>query len=179
MAQTLQRNEDMRRQWLADISHELRTPLAILRGETEAVLDGVRPITPTTISSLHAEILQLTRLVDDLYQLSLADLGGLNYQWQDVELAAALSQTGELFQGKFAQKGISLKLHTAKAQGLMLQGDPERLQQLFAIILDNSLKYTDAPGSLSLSLDREGDKLVVDFLDTPPGVPENSLPPPF
>src|SRR5512139_654484 len=77
MALTLEKNEKERRQWVADISHELRTPLAVLRGEVEALLDGIRPLTPDNVRSLHAEVLRLHRLVDDLYQLSLSDLGAL------------------------------------------------------------------------------------------------------
>ena len=78
MALTLEKHEKDRRQWVADISHELRTPIAVLRGEIEALLDGIRNITPETIRSLHAETLRLNRLVEDLYQLSLSDIGALD-----------------------------------------------------------------------------------------------------
>ncbi len=63
----------MRRDFMADISHELRTPLAVLRGELEAIQDGVRQFTPESVTSLQAEVGTLTKLVDDLHQLSLSD----------------------------------------------------------------------------------------------------------
>ena len=72
MAETLKQNEQARRQFVADISHELRTPLAVLRGEIEAVQDGVRQPTAEAIGSLHGEVMRLGRLVDDLYQLALS-----------------------------------------------------------------------------------------------------------
>ncbi len=70
----------MRRDFMADISHELRTPLAVLRGELEAIQDGVRKFTPETLASLQAEVGTLTKLADDLHQLSMSDEGALAYQ---------------------------------------------------------------------------------------------------
>ncbi len=75
LARALQKTEQSRRQWVADISHELRTPLSVLRGEVEALQDGMRPLTKDALDSLHGEIMQLSRLVDELYQLSLSDVG--------------------------------------------------------------------------------------------------------
>jgi two-component system sensor histidine kinase BaeS len=80
LAHTLEHNEQARRQMTADIAHELRTPLAILRGEIEALADGVRPCDTAALQSLHTEALTLHTLVDDLYQLSLSDLGALTYR---------------------------------------------------------------------------------------------------
>jgi two-component system sensor histidine kinase BaeS len=87
LALTLEHNEQSRRQWVADISHELRTPLAVLRGEIEALQDGVRPLDQGAMQSLHSEVLRLHRLVDDLYQLALSDLGALSYRKEIVDLA--------------------------------------------------------------------------------------------
>lgn len=75
LASTLEKNQQMRRDFMADISHELRTPLAVLRGELEAIQDGVRKFTPETLASLQAEVGTLTKLVDDLHQLSMSDEG--------------------------------------------------------------------------------------------------------
>lgn len=80
LASTLEKNQQMRRDFMADISHELRTPLAVLRGELEAIQDGVRQFTPESVTSLQAEVGTLTKLVDDLHQLSLSDEGALAYQ---------------------------------------------------------------------------------------------------
>ncbi len=93
LAMTLEKNECARRQWVADISHELRTPLAVLRGEVEALQDGVRQPTPDAIRSLHGEVMRLSRLVDDLYQLSMSDLGALTYRKEDLDLAEVVMES--------------------------------------------------------------------------------------
>ncbi len=85
LASTLEKNQQMRRDFMADISHELRTPLAVLRGELEAIQDGVRKFTPETVASLQAEVGTLTKLVDDLHQLSMSDEGALAYQKAPVD----------------------------------------------------------------------------------------------
>ena len=84
----------MRRDFMADISHELRTPLAVLRGELEAIQDGVRKFTPETLASLQAEVGTLTKLVDDLHQLSMSDEGALAYQKAPVDLIPLLEVAG-------------------------------------------------------------------------------------
>lgn len=80
LASTLEKNEQIRRDYMADISHELRTPLAILKGELEALQDGVRKPTAETLNSLLFEVTNLTKLVNDLHQLSLSDRGSLTYR---------------------------------------------------------------------------------------------------
>jgi two-component system sensor histidine kinase BaeS len=75
MAQTLERYEQTQKQWLSDIAHELRTPLSILQGEIEAIQDGVREVNRKMFDSLHAEVLHVTKIVNDLHELSMADSG--------------------------------------------------------------------------------------------------------
>jgi len=91
LAHTLAHNEQARRHVTADIAHELRTPLAILRGEIEALADGVRSYDAAALQSLHTEVLTLHTLVEDLYHLSLSDLGALTYRKASVDLAAILA----------------------------------------------------------------------------------------
>jgi two-component system sensor histidine kinase BaeS len=174
LALTLEKNEQARRQWVADISHELRTPLAVLRGEIEALQDGVRQPTATAVASLHAEVMHLGRLVEDLYQLSLSDFGALNYRKEEVDLAGLLADTLESFRAEFATKGLTPGL-TPPAGDLTLFADPERLRQLFANLVENSLKYTDPGGRLEVVLKRDGSRAVVSFSDSAPGVPAADL----
>jgi two-component system sensor histidine kinase BaeS len=173
LALTLEKNEQARRQWVADISHELRTPLSVLRGEIEALQDGVRPTTAETLHSLHAEALHLGRLVDDLYQLSLSDLGALTYRKQNVPLDAALREAAAAFRSRFAGKGIALEL--AAAPAIEVFADPERLHQLFGNLLDNSLKYTEAGGRLDIRLEAAEGVASIHFMDSAPGVPEAEI----
>jgi len=175
MALTLEKNEKARRQWVADISHELRTPLAVLRGEIEALLEGIRSTTPEAVRSLYAETLRLTRLVDDLYQLALSDLGALTYHKENLDLAEILSDSIELYRSEFTLKGISLITDISRESKLTVFGDAERLHQLFTNLLDNSLKYTDAAGKLIVRLTCRHAQATIDFEDSAPGVPEEEM----
>jgi len=171
MALTLEKNEKARRQWVADISHELRTPLSVLRGEIEALLEGIRTISPDAIRSLHAETLRMNRLVDDLYQLALSDLGTLTYRKEDLDLVDILRDSLEPYGTEFARKGITLATDIAPGLKLMVYADSERMQQLFGNLLDNSLKYTDAGGELIIRLRHRDNQATIDFEDSAPGVP--------
>ena len=175
LALTLEKNEQARRQWVADISHELRTPLSVLRGEIEAMQDGVRPATPQAIGALHGEVTKLARLVNDLYELSLADLGALAYRRTDTDLAVLLSQELELYRPEFAARGVALEAMPPAGKAFPVFADPDRLHQLFANLLENSLKYTEAGGRLEVLVERTGRKAVLHFQDSGPGVPEAEM----
>ncbi len=175
MAMTLERHEKERRQWVADISHELRTPVAILQGEIEQLLDGISPITPDAIRSLHGETLRLKRLVEDLYQLSLSDSGALTYRKEKLNLVEVLSGTLENFRTAFERKNIRLRLTVSGMSEIVMTADRERLKQLFANLFENSLRYTDLGGELAVSLAFDQGRIVIDFQDSKPGVSEKDL----
>lgn len=173
LALTLEKNETARRQWVADISHELRTPLSVLRGEIEALQDGIRQPTPEAIASLHTEAMRLGRLVDDLYQLAVSDLGALSYRKEKTDFTALLGEALASMRPRFADKGLTLK-EELPAADLRLFADPQRLHQLLANLLENTLKYTDAPGEARVSLQAEKATAVLRIDDSPPGVPEEA-----
>lgn len=175
LALTLEKNEQGRRQWMADISHELRTPLAVLRGEIEALQDGVRTPSLKTLGSLHSEVMRLNRLVDDLFQLSMSDIGALTYRKERLGVAAIVGQAVELFRPKFVEKGISITLETPGDNGFALLADGQRLQQLFANLLSNSLKYTDPGGTLSITCHPVNGGIELILQDSAPGVPPADL----
>ena len=175
LALTLQQNENARRQWIADISHELRTPLSVLRGEIEALQDGVRPLTGAALASLHTESLRLARLVDDLYQLSLSDLGALQYRKEALDPVALLLSALEPLRPRFAAKGIALHEAIAAGGDFKVLADRQRLHQLFGNLLDNARKYTDPPGRLELRVERRGTTLFIELCDSAPAVPEAAL----
>ncbi len=175
LAATLQRNEIMRRDFVADISHELRTPLAILKGELEAIQDGIRKPDPSAMSSLLAETQALSQLVDDLYQLSLSDVGGLRYHMQQVDVSACMHQIVQAFQDRLASRGLALTLLLPE-RPVIIEADERRLMQLLKNILENSLRYTDADGQVQLKLTAETDDVRIDLLDSAPGVSDAELP---
>lgn len=174
LAQTLGQHRDARRRWGADIAHELRTPLAILRGEIAALQDGVRSASPAAFDSLQAECLRLSSLVDDLYQLALADAGALEYRFETLDLGALAREAIELHMRVCADAGLALEI-TAVDASLPVRGDARRLTQLFDNLLTNSRRYTDAPGRIQVSIAQEGPALRVNIDDTAPGVPEDAL----
>lgn len=175
LAERLQENEHSRRQWIMDIAHELRTPLAVLRGEIEAIQDGINQADPTTVHSLHQEVLHLQRLVDDLYALSMSDNGALSYQKVRLDFANLLQECVDQFTGLAHEQGLTVQLTQRPQQPLFIRGDPQRLQQLLQNLLNNSLRYTDSPGSIELSLASQDGQALLICRDTPPGVPDESL----
>lgn len=170
LALALEKSELTRRQWVADISHELRTPLAILRGEIEALQDGIRQPNHETINSLHDEVQRLGRLVDDLYQLSLSDVGALTYRKTGLDLADVLTEIIALYRPEFLSKNMRLEATIPETGGAAVFGDKERLHQLFANLLDNALKYTDGGGTLQIVLRTIDGVVIVDLMDSAPGV---------
>lgn len=174
LAQTLQRNEHMRRDFMADISHELRTPLSVLRGELEALEDGVLPLNHEAIRSLQAEVGTLKKLVDDLHELSLSDVGALVYRFETHDLVQALQQSVDAMQPRFAQHGLSLTLQCDTPRASM-QADAARLQQLFHNLLENSLRYTDRGGQVRIRLSRKDQHWHITVEDSAPGVAEDQI----
>lgn len=168
LASSLEKNESMRRAFMADISHELRTPLAILRGELEAMQDGVRKLTPDAIASLQAEVVTLTKLVNDLHQLSLSDEGALAYRKASTDVVSLLEMVAGSFRARFASRQLSLTLSLPQQAAFF--GDADRLMQLFSNLLENSLRYTDAGGGLKISLQQQPGKMLLHFDDSAPGV---------
>ena len=168
LASTLEKNESMRRAFMADISHELRTPLAILRGELEAIQDGVRKLTPESIVSLQGEVSTLTKLVDDVHQLSLSDEGALAYRKSNTDLVPLLELVAATFSTRYQQR--DLKLTLALPDQAPLFGDPNRLMQLFTNLMENSLRYTDAGGGLTVTLVSQPEQQILFFDDTSPGI---------
>jgi two-component system sensor histidine kinase BaeS len=176
LAQTLEKNENMRRQWTADISHELRTPLAILRGEIEALQDGIRPYNADTLQSLHAEVLRLHTLVNDLYELSLSDLGALHYRKASVDLAAVLDEAIAAFRERFASKEMTVEVPGAQGSPVYVFADRARVHQLLSNLLENTLRYTDPGGRLHMWYVRQEQAVVLHVQDSAPGVSPEALP---
>lgn len=175
LADTLARNDRSRRDLLADISHELRTPLSILRGEIEAMEDGVRPLTQDAIASLRVEISQLSKLIDDLYELSLSDVGALTYAFAPVDMTERVATSVAAFGDWFDAKGIALSLHLPD-DTLVINGDLHRVTQLLGNLLENSLRYTDGGGAVRVYLSATATQLRLEIEDSAPGVPDDALP---
>jgi two-component system sensor histidine kinase BaeS len=173
LARTLDAARQSRRQWIADIAHELRTPLSVLRAEIESLEDGVRPLDQAAVRSLDNETRRLARLVEDLHTLSLSDLGALSYHKEPVDVAEIVDDA--LTEQRRAVVESGLKLETDLPGGARVLADATRLTQVFANLLQNSLRYTDAPGRIAIRLRVAGPDIVIDWEDSAPGVPAADL----
>ena len=176
LANTLKKNETVRQQWIADISHELRTPLSILRGEIESLQDGVRDVTPERLASLHSEVMNLGKLTDDLYELSLSDIGALSYRKQSLDLGEALTVSLQNLQAEFSAKHISVSIETEIQAQIRVFADPVRLRQLFTNLYTNSLRYTREDGELKIVVQVQDDTVTIDFMDSAAAVTADDLP---
>ena len=172
MAAALQRLESSRRRWIAELSHELRTPLAVLRGELEALADGIRPLDPAALVSLQDEVQRLSRLTDDFHTLAHSDLRTLPCRFAPVAIAPLLAEALNRVRGRAA--GLTLKIDVA-ANLPIASWDGERIAQLLANLLENSLRYTDAPGEVRLSARLQGEGVMIRQDDSAPGVPPEAL----
>jgi len=176
LALTLEKNERLRRAFMADVSHELRTPLSVLKGELEAMEDGIRPLSEEGVRSLQAEVATLGKLVDDLNELALSDVGALTYRKSRVEVVGLLRLTVAAFEERFAACSIRIAVEAEAAAKAYCHADPDRLRQLFQNILENALRYTDPGGRLVISIHRNKRSVTLEFQDTKPGVPPEILP---
>ena len=178
MAASLKKFESARRTWIAQISHELRTPLAVLRGELEAIEDGARQATPQVVANLQEEVLQLIRLVNDLHTLSVADMGQLRCEFADGDAASIVAHAVRRFAPRLEKAGLTLEL-LAHAGPVRVRWDAGRIEQLLANLLENSVRYTQAPGRVRVrwqpARQASGDAIELWVEDTPPGVRPDEL----
>jgi two-component system, OmpR family, sensor histidine kinase BaeS len=175
MAESLQRMEGARRRWVADISHELRTPLTGLRGEVEALVDGVRPFNQAAALSLREEVLRLGALVEDLHLLSMADLHRLPCEPVACDASVLVKDVVRRFQVRAEDRGLTLRLADDVPPALPVHWDAARMTQLLGNLLENSLRYTDAPGRIELGLAYKDRQLVLSVDDSSPGVADADL----
>ena len=175
MAEGLQNLEASRRRWIADMSHELRTPLTVLRGEVDALIDGVNAMSPRALLSLREEVLQLNALVDDLHLLAVADLRALPCYFEDIEAVALVESIVQRFTLRAHQLGLALLLEPRHGVTIAVRWDAQRIEQLLGNVLDNSLRYTDAPGQVVVQIQSGGARVTISIEDTVPGLSPTDL----
>lgn len=175
LASTLEQNRDARRRWGADLAHELRTPVTVLRLELQTLQAGVRQADAAALGSLLGETERLSALIEQLYELSLADAGALEYRFGEVDLADLAREVIDNHRGSAAAAGLTLEEDYA-ADLPPVHGDPLRLAQLVENLLLNARRYTAAPGRIRLALRVHDGQLLLTLDDTPPGVSAADLP---
>lgn len=164
--------EQRRTQLFGEVTHELRTPITVIRGQTEGLIDGI--VTPSTevFAAIADEAARLQRIVDDLTLLSRADEGTLDVRLVDLDLAVVAVAAAERLRPQFEFADVELLVdHGARSGPLAVRGDPDRLTQILSNLLGNALGHTPATGSVTLRTDRDQSMVVVDVIDTGPGIP--------
>lgn len=152
MSHDLAEGEALRRRMSADIAHELRTPVSILRGHIEAMLDGVFPLNQEHLAIAHDQTLHLTRLVEDLRLLTLAEAGRLELKFVPAAPADLINQIIEHFEPLALDANIRLTQQVAP--GLPeVWVDTDRIQQVLGNLLSNAIRHTPADGQVSLHAD--------------------------
>lgn len=174
MAESLQTLEKSRRRWLADISHELRTPLTVMQGDIEALCDGVRPLTSDAVQVLRNDVRHLGKLVNDLHLLAVADLQALPCDFQWLDPSDMLRQLVSRYAARAHQQGLDLQLVLTHDLGQVCW-DVARIEQLCVNLLENSIRYTQSPGHVVLSVRLVQERVHLEIDDTAPGVAEQDL----
>ncbi|OZB96944.1 ATP-binding protein [Paenibacillus sp. XY044] len=151
MSLQLGRAEEARRNLVADVAHELRTPLSIMRGKMEMLQQQGEAVEPEHLLPLQDELIRLTRLVDDLHQLSLAEAGKLSFEFSRTDIRTLLEQTLERLMPRAQDAGISMTL-TSQAGSTMIMVDPGRITQVFLNLLTNAIQHTPHGGSIRVIL---------------------------
>jgi len=175
LSKALAASKQARDRWVADIAHELRTPLSILQGEIGALVDGTREINKNALESLDEEVKTLTRLVQDLYQLSLSDLGDLSYRHEPLNITDTVKGVVNSFRSTADAKSLTLELQSNIVSSLEINGDSDRLVQLLNNLLANSVRYTNANGRIVVTLSSNENQLILSVKDSAPGVSSEDL----
>ena len=174
MARSVTRQEMLRRNMMADIAHELRTPLTVIRGDLEALLDGVFEPTPDALASLQEETLMLSRLVDDLRALAQAEAGQLELKREPTDLADLLRGVVASFDLQAESQNQVLKLNLDA--GLRpVDADPQRVRQVVANLVSNALRHAPDCGLVVVSAVQEPARVQIAVSDNGPGIAPEDL----
>lgn len=175
MAASLQQSEESRQAMTADIAHELRNPLAVQRANLEALQDGIYPLTPEYLAPVLEQNHLLSRLVEDLRTLALADSGQLEMLCRPTDLPALVRHVAARFEPQAGANRIEIQV-TAPEACSPISGDPGRLEQILGNLLSNAIRHTPAGGKIELHLACTPAQIQLRVRDSGPGIPRGALP---
>lgn len=173
MADSLETAEELRRRMVADVAHELRNPLAAARAQAEGMLDGIIATEPRRLESVVEDLAHLSALVDDLRELATADAGGLSYDRKPLDLAALVEAEAGRAEPLMGD-GVTLIVSVGPGEHRVV-GDERRLAQVVRNLLTNAARHT-SEGSVSVSVEADGDRVSVSVADTGEGIAAEDLP---
>ena len=175
MSAALARSNDLRRRMTADIAHDLRTPLSVILGYTEGLSDGKLQASAETFSVMHIEALHLSRLIDDLKILALADAGELPLTRQRIAPDVLLRRASDAHRVEADRQRIGIRI-TVPSGLPDVEVDVERMAQILGNLMGNALRYTPPRGEITLSAERTGGGVRLRVSDNGAGIPAEDLP---
>jgi signal transduction histidine kinase len=172
MTAVLEKNDNERRQLLADVAHELRTPLSVLRGRLEGIVDGIYPANDSSIAPVLEETYVLERLVEDLRLLTMAENRQIHFESKKVDVVQSMQRSISVFSAQAEEKGISLSLDSDQPSAYAWV-DPQRLEQISGNVLDNAMRYVNSESGKVLIYVRHIDKAIkISIEDNGAGIPD-------
>ena len=175
MTSRLEADEAQRRRLLADVSHELRTPLAVIQGNAEAIVDGVYPADAEHLGTILEETRVLSRLIEDLRTLSLAEAGTLTLHREPTDLAILAAEVGRSFEQLAGASGTRIDVDVPDDLPL-LDVDPIRLREVLANLVANALRYVGSSGTVRIGGRATQAGVELEVADDGPGIPADLLP---
>ena len=178
MAERLQLTDQQRRNMLADVSHELRTPITVIQGNVEGILDGMYPADETRLKSILEETQILSRLVEDLRTLALAESGALRLKREPTNLAELIRDTVSNFEAQTREKEITISTSLGESEDVNI--DPQRVREVLTNLLSNALRYTPRGGEVNVSVTESSSgterAITISVEDNGPGIESGDLP---
>jgi two-component system, OmpR family, sensor histidine kinase BaeS len=175
LSMSLEKEEQLRKEFTGDLAHELRTPLATLRSQIEAFQDGIWEPTPKRLKQSHNELMRLVRLVNELEKLLAAENPQIRLEKTGIEAGELLMAMRELVMPAFRQKDVELTVHTLE-KNLWFRGDRDKIVQILTNVMNNALKYTPEKGEVTISTIEEGDLAGFRVKDKGMGISDQDLP---
>ena len=179
MSVKIGQNEKMKTEFISSVSHELRTPLTAINGWAETLYNGELDNTEDMKKGLGivvSEARRLTNMVEELLEFSRIETGRFNLSVEPIDIKAELEDAVYTYREFFRRKGLELEYTDCEEEFAPLDGDPERLRQVFCNLLDNAGKHGGAGGSIDVSIVREPLDAVIRIRDHGPGAPAEELP---
>jgi len=175
MSARLKTIDEQRRSFLADVTHELRTPLSVIRGQAEAIADGVYPADATHLAPILDATQTLDRLVEDLRTLVLTDAGNLVLHNESTDIGALVHDTAESFRAQAESKGVSLATEIT-GDVPTIEVDQARIRQVIGNLLSNAIRHTPSGGTVKVAISSATNEVTITVTDTGEGIPPDLLP---
>jgi len=172
LAQTLGKQETLRKRLTADVAHELRTPLATLQSHMEALIDGIWEPDQKRLESCHEEILRLSKLVGELETLSRYEGENLALHKERLDLSALIKRIVVNFENEFKTKEVALVFHEKEH---WIEADKDKISQVLINLISNALKYTSAGGKVEIKMQNTEDSVSVAVSDSGIGIADDDL----